>query len=148
MLPATSRLFLARDVALSVLVGMCAWGALALAQVPDVAYVPPFVLPSLEELATAWATGGVVVFLVVLFARMLLKRWLAPPEATEVSTLLNRLLALAVGLVCGFAIPGVQVAPGWGGKVLAGIVLASVGVFGRDVVTSASRGLKEVTDAS
>jgi hypothetical protein len=128
---------------------LAAWALPARGQVPDVSWQPPatpFVMPPYEMLASAWAIGGVTVFLVVLFLRAFLRRWLMPVEPTEISVLLNRVLALAVGLVCGFVVPGAQMAPGVAGCVLAGIVMASLGVFGRDILTSSSRGLGEVIE--
>jgi hypothetical protein len=145
----TTVLFV-RDLVFAIVIGLGAAFALpAFGQTPEVAYIPPappFVMPPYEMLASAWAIGGVTVFLVVLFLRAFLRRWLMPEEPTEVSVLLNRVLALAVGLVCGFVVPGAQMAPGVAGCVLAGIVMAAVGVFGRDVLTSSGRGLGEVLE--
>jgi hypothetical protein len=112
--------------------------------VPDVSWQPPFVMPAIEELLMRSLTASVAVFAVMLVLRGFLKKWLAPTPSTDLSDALNRIVALAVGMVLGFTVEGIQVAPGVVGNVLAGFVVTAVAVYGRDALVPSLRAAKQV----
>lgn len=144
MKPRITPLFV-RDVLVAIACGLgAAWALPAKGQVPEVAYIPPFVMPSIEDLLTRSLTASVAVFAVVLVLRGVLRKWLAPTPSTDLSDALNRIAALAVGMVLGFTVEGIQVAPGIVGKVLAGFVVTAVAVYGRDAIVPSLRAAKQV----
>jgi hypothetical protein len=123
---------------------LAAWALPARGQVPDVSWQPPFVMPAIEELLMRSLTASVAVFAVMLVLRGLLQKWLAPTPSTDLSDALNRIVALAVGMVLGFTVEGIQVAPGVVGNVLAGFVVTAVAVYGRDALVPSLRAAKQV----
>jgi len=143
MRPSISRRSVLDAIFALVCGALAAWAVPAKGQTPEVAWQPPFVMPSVEDLLMRSLTASVAVFAVMLVLRGFLKKWLAPTPSTDFSDALNRLVALGIGMVLGFTVEGIQVAPGVVGKVLAGFVVTAVAVYGRDALVPSLRAAKQ-----